>query len=281
MIFAILMLIGAAALASAAGFFSIYGLAHIYAASALSIIIMGTCMEFGKLITASFLYRYWTRINLALKVYLLVATLALMGITSFGVFGYLTAAYQQDSIPVTQISQTLATDQAELQRTIARKAQIDQQIAKLPDSYVNARKKLISTFSDEYKTLQPNIDRLTKEIASSQTAQLSTEAKVGPVMYVAKTLNIQPDSIIFYLTGIIITVFDPLAVALTIGTNLVFADLKKKKAAVVIEPEVAEEVDPPVQEIMVSSPSTDLVVSKKDEVLNKIRQDISDSTKIS
>lgn len=219
MILIILLVISAAALASAAGFFSIYGLTQIFAASAISVIIMGSSMELAKLVTASFLHRYWTRISAILKIYLCIAVLLLMVITSIGVFGYLTAAYQQDNVPLTNITQSLTSDKAELARLIARKNQIDTQIAQLPANYVSARKALTKNFADEYKTLVPRIAELTKNIDKNQNLQVHTEAKIGPIMYVAKVLGQDPNNSIFYLTIIIVIVFDPLAVALTLAAN--------------------------------------------------------------
>lgn len=286
MVFISLLMIAAAALASAAGFFSIYGLSQIFAASAISIIIMGSCLEFAKLITASLLYRMWNKLGVALKTYLMLATAVLMLITSFGVFGYLTAAYQQDNIPVTQISQTLASDKTELQRNVARKIQINQQIAKLPNNYVKSRKELMDSFSAEYNTLQPNIDRLTKSISDLQTQQITTEAKVGPIMYVAKVLDKSPDDLIFWLTILIVSVFDPLAVALTVSTNIVienYMEMKAKRNAKVDVEHIHEDKIPvtPIVPVEVSDETGIVPVSKKDEILNKIRKDISESSNIS
>lgn len=153
-------------------------------------------------------------------------------------------------------------DKDELQRTIDRKNQIDQQIAKLPNNYVKSRKQLIASFASEYNNLQPNIDRLTKEISDLQSKQLVIESKVGPIMYVAKVLNKNPDDAIFYLTIIIVIVFDPLAVALTIATNIAIENKTKSKD----NPSIPEEKKPFFGE-----------KRNKDDVLEKIRTEIAQS----
>ncbi len=251
-------MLAAAALASAAGFFSIYGLSQIYSASAISIIIMGISLEYSKLITASLLYRYWKKLNKLFKLLLTSAVICLMILTSAGVFGYLMASYQSINAPVTQITQQLEQDKIELQRLTARKSQIDLQIAQLPNNYVTARKNLMKSFEPEYSSLTPKIDKLNAEISQLQTTKVDTTTKVGPVMYVAKVLNKNPDDVIFYLTVLLVLVFDPLAVGLTIASNMVLADNKK-----VIKPET-EPVD------------NDTAVNHQEKIEPEIKQSIMD-----
>jgi hypothetical protein len=229
MMFIALLIIAALALSGTAGFFSVYGLAMIYSASAISVTIMGASLEFAKLVAASFLHRYWNKISFALKAYLLLAVGVLMFITSIGIFGYLTAAYQQENIPVAEVAQKITADKAEVERLTTRKAQIDSQVEKIPNNMVNARQKLMKTFDTEYKTLGPNIDRLNKEIGDLQSHQLTVEAKVGPIMYVAKVLNQDPNNSIAYLTILLIFVFDPLAVSFTLAINTALDERKRLK----------------------------------------------------
>src|SRR3569832_1351454 len=110
MLIIVMLLAAAISLAAAAGYFSVSGLSATYAASAISIIIMGTCLEASKLILASFIHKYWLKINIALKAICCTMLMILMFITSYGVFSHLTAAYQQDSVPLTEISQKLDLD---------------------------------------------------------------------------------------------------------------------------------------------------------------------------
>ena len=84
------------ALASCAAFFSVKGIALLFAASFWSVAIMAGTMELAKLISASYLYRYWGDINKILKKYMLGATILLMCITSLGIFGFLSDAFQRN-----------------------------------------------------------------------------------------------------------------------------------------------------------------------------------------
>ena len=81
-------------IAGSAAAFSVYGLAKLFSGAFLSVVIMAGSLELGKLVTASFLYRYWKVINWFQKVYMTIATIVLVFITSAGIFGYLSNAYQ-------------------------------------------------------------------------------------------------------------------------------------------------------------------------------------------
>ena len=91
--FGILTLLTALTIAGVAAWFSIAGLMAIFSAAALPIAVMAGTLEVGKLLTASWLYRYWDSTSLALKSYLSIAVLVLMLITSMGIFGYLSKAH--------------------------------------------------------------------------------------------------------------------------------------------------------------------------------------------
>jgi hypothetical protein len=102
MVFILLLVFSTLAVAGSAAFFSVYGLAQIFSASFIPVVIMGGALEAGKLVAASYLYRYWKETSFILKTYLFIAIFTLMVITSLGIFGFLTAAYQTDSIGLKQ-----------------------------------------------------------------------------------------------------------------------------------------------------------------------------------
>ena len=99
--------IAALLIAGSAGFFSVFGLSKLFAGAALSVIIMAGSLEFGKLVTAAFLYRYWDKINLFQKTYLMTAVITLVLITSAGIFGYLSNAYQGATVTFEKQSNSL------------------------------------------------------------------------------------------------------------------------------------------------------------------------------
>ena len=106
MFFAFLVLITALAISATAAYYSIVGLMAIFSGATLSVAVMGSVLEVGKLVTASWLYQYWKRVPFLLKTYLTIAVFVLMLITSMGIFGYLSKAYlEQSAMSEEQIAQ--------------------------------------------------------------------------------------------------------------------------------------------------------------------------------
>lgn len=267
MFFIILLSFTTFCIAASAAFFSVFGMMQTYSAIAIPILIMGASLELGKLMTASVLYRMWDKLK-SLKYYLMIALFGLMLMTSLGIFGYLTSGYQKDSIPMEQITQKLQTDKQEIDRLIARKAQIDQQIAKLPANFVTGRQKLIASFSAELNSIGPRINVLEKEIADYQTKKIDTEGHIGPIIYVAKLFNRSPDEAVFWFTLLIMIVFDPLAIALTLATNIAIKhrqeNLEHKETPNSVE--IKTETYNPSQDNLETSSESEKTLTKNDVV---------------
>src|SRR5210317_1059118 len=119
MLFGLITFLTAITISGVAIYYSVSGLVAIFAAAAIPIIIMGTALEVGKLVTAVWLHRYWKQANWWLKTYLSIATLVLMFITSMGIFGFLSKAH---------IEQTSAG-----QESVAQVERIEAQIVRNKD----------------------------------------------------------------------------------------------------------------------------------------------------
>lgn len=132
MIFLILLILTTAAIAGSAAFFSVYGLAYTFSGTFWSVVVMGGSLEAGKLMAASYLYRFWNNTHLLLRWYLMAGVIALMLLTSAGIFGYLSSGYQADVLPLKEMNEQVRLLEDERQRAIDRKAQIDQQLMKGP-----------------------------------------------------------------------------------------------------------------------------------------------------
>lgn len=229
MLFIIIMVLTTFAIAASAAFFSVYGLAHLFTGALIPVIIMGSSLEAGKLVAASFLYRYTHKIGLALKLYLASAILVLMLITSMGIFGFLTAAYQQDTLPLAEMQQKISSYETEQQQLITRKDQIDKQIADVGPNYVRAKQRLVKEFGEERKIIETRLSQLTPELQQLKTQHVNVKAKVGPIMFIAEVMGKDPNTAVFWFVIILISVFDPLAVALTIATNIAIKTRKEEK----------------------------------------------------
>lgn len=226
--FAFLLGLSALMTASAAAFFSVYGLAQLYAGAKIPVIIMGIALEAGKLMGASFLYRRWKTLGLFFKTIFISMIAILMLITSLGIFGYLSSAYQTDNIVLKDNEQKIQLIESELSRLNVRKLQIDKQIAEMPATYVSAKQKLMQSFNDEYKSILNDTSRLNTEIMQLKSTSLQNEAKIGPIIFVAKAFGKDPDIAVVIFTLLLIFVFDPLALVLTIATNIIMNPEKIK-----------------------------------------------------
>lgn len=229
MFFIVILILTTLALAGSAAYFSVYGLAQVFTGAFWSVVLMGSALEAGKLVASSFLYRFWHKTSLFLRAYLFVAIIVLMGITSMGISGYLTAAYQTDTVGLRDEASQLSTAKEELDRLVARKADMDKQIADVPPAYVSAKQRLIKTFAPEYERINPRIIELQTQVTSLTTNQLTKEAKVGPIIFISRVLGKETDDAIFWLVILLVVVFDPLAVALTIATNIAIQDRLERK----------------------------------------------------
>ena len=257
------LLLGLSALFVAlnAAFFSVSGLSKLFAGAAFSVIIMASSLELAKLITAGYLYNYWDKINKSFRIYLSGAVLILILITSLGIYGFLTSAFQdtfnQFSIKEKQLSFLQQKEKFwgddviryddELKRistNISTLSNAKSQSIQVRDtSVVGGIRTTIST--SELRISQKRIEveeqnrkgvQSKREVAadSLQTIQLKildvessegVSSELGPLEYLSGLLDRPMDVIINWFILIIIFVFDPLAVALVIAfSNAVKVD---------------------------------------------------------
>ena len=228
MIFAIILLLTALAISSIAGYFSIMGLAHIFSANPLPIIVMGCVLEIGKLVTASFVYRQWDKINFVLKTYFVASVVILSIITSLGIFGYLSKSYTSDSASIYDNETRLSTTQNLIEIERKRLDNLLQQQAKrdLPNKRIEL----------DIRESQNRISELIKEVGIVQKDKNKQNSEIGPIRYVSELVYQKNDmeTIDRAVRLIIISlmfVFDPLAILLVVAANMLLkAERRKPKA---------------------------------------------------
>lgn len=225
------------AIAGSAAAFSVYGLANIFAGAFWSVVIMGASLEAGKLIAASFLYRYWDTLNFLMKTYLFSAIIVLMVITSMGIFGFLSAGYQQDTLPLKEMQAKVKLfddRKAELeelkQERIKQRSRLDAQVDAIPGNHSTNRRKMRESQKEERTQIDIDLKRYALEIQQATEDQHKLKTKVihqevhtGPIVYIAKSLGTEVDDATKWVVFALIIVFDPLAVVLTIGVNIALA----------------------------------------------------------
>ena len=255
-------LVGLSALlvAGSAAFFSVFGLSKLFAGATLSVIIMAGSLEFAKLIAASFLYRYWTQVNNFLKYYLMIGTIVLVLITSAGIFGYLSNAYQGATVAFEKQTTALLAYEDRLEQLeedkVFLKEELDAQIASLPENYITAKRKLREDFNPQIQKVNNEILDIKGKVADLKVELIETGVDVGPAIYLARTFDTDVDTVVKFFIFILIFVFDPMALAMVLAWNTaigrksyevykeeddrvekIYNEYKSKK-----EPEVVEQV---------------------------------------
>jgi hypothetical protein len=253
MFLTLLTFLSAISISVIAAGYSIIGLATLFAGSAVAIIAMGSALEVGKLVAASWLYHNWrSNIPRLLKAYLFTAIIVLIFITSMGIFGFLSKAHLDQVKPQSsnnikielldkQINQqNLIIDRAEKQITLLDKA-LEVYIDK---EYVSRGLKERKKQEEERKELNTainnasdEISKLTLQKSEIELTQDKIEAEVGPIKYVAELIygeNAKDnfDKAVRIVILILIFVFDPLAVLLLIAANISLNQWRQKRAIV-------------------------------------------------
>ena len=251
------LLLGLSALFVAfnAAFFSVSGLSKLFAGASLSVILMASSLELAKLITAGYLYNYWDKINKVFRIYLSLGVVILVLITSLGIYGFLTSAFQEtfNIFSVTEKQKAFLEQKEQFWGDDV--ARYDEELKRISDNIStlsNARSSSIqvrdtsvvggvrNTISTtELRLAQQRIGveeenrkgvQAKREVASDslQSIQLrildlesmeGVSSELGPLEYLSGLLNKPMDQIINWFILIIIFVFDPLAVALVVAFN--------------------------------------------------------------
>ena len=211
-------------IAGSAAAFSVYGLAKLFSGAFLSVVVMASSLELGKLVAASFLYRYWNFINWFQKVYMTLAVVVLIFITSAGIFGYLSNAYQGATLEFEKQSTELLTIEERIEQLDE-----DKVISELPDNYITAKRKLREEYNPQITQLNQELLEYKTKRADLEIQLVSTGVDVGPAIYLARTFGTDIDTVVKFFIFILIFVFDPLAVMLVIAYNQALLQSKPKK----------------------------------------------------
>ena len=210
-------------IAGSAAAFSVYGLAKLFSGAFLSVVLMAGSLELGKLVTASFLYRYWNMINWFQKVYMTIATIVLVFITSAGIFGYFSNAYQGATLEFEKQSTELIAVEERIEQLeedkVFLKEELSVAISELPDNYITAKRKLREDYNPQILMVNEEILDYKKTRADLEIQLVSTGVDVGPAIYLARTFGTDIDTVVKFFIFILIFVFDPLAVMLVIAYN--------------------------------------------------------------
>ena len=257
--------ISALSVSASAAFYSVSGLSKLFAGASFEVIIMAGSLEVAKLVIASLLYQYWSTINKLLRTYLTVATIILVLITSMGIYGFLSAAYQDTYRQLTVKNNQVSFLEQKTDFYEKDVARYDQELERISNnistlssakaSSIQVRDTTSSTgfrqtiSTTELRLSQKRIDVEEKNRASVQAkreqvadslqkyqlAILDLEnntdvaGELGPLEYLSGLTGTPMDKIINILLLVIIFVFDPLAISLVVAANFAFSQAFPKK----------------------------------------------------
>lgn len=271
-------------LAGVAGFYSVFGLSHLFAGAFWAVVIMAGTIEVAKLVSANLLKKYWNDISWFVKIYLMVGTFGIMVLTSAGIYGFLTNAYQQ-TINKKSISDVGIKNAEFRKEAFAKQVEVElgsieaaeNRIDKLTEIRSGQEVRLDSLYAKSYYTTAKRTEKAIAEAneeiiklnesmseSTNKIKQLNdsiaayeikivelktdeTSAELGPLIYIAELTGRDMSEIINYFVLLIIVVFDPMAIILLISFNtLIEIDNRVDKEEVQIdETEIFETEDVP------------------------------------
>jgi len=262
--FPILVLVAALSLATVAAYYSVFGISKLFSSQAKAVIIMAGILELSKLITASYLEKYWKVINWIRKTYLTLAVLILMFITSLGIYGFLVSAYQETAYKVQEVEKKVMVQETKKKRyqeqlisITTEKESLNKNITELTTGLTNNKIQrkdrngnIINTTSGSTRrALEKQLDNsmsrrdilskkeqiLSDSISSIDLKILDLEtnsdvaAEIGPLKYVAKITGKDIDRVVNWFILLFIFVFDPLAIMLLVSANKALRPEKTKE----------------------------------------------------
>jgi hypothetical protein len=270
----------ALSLAICAAFFSIVGLSKLFAGASIAVIIMASTLESSKLVIASFLHKHWNTVSSVLKFYLVLSMLIIMSITSIGIYGFLSAAYQQtkskydlskttiDSLASKQTyyessikmySSQLEAKNKQLENYLSLQTLQEQRASQLVSMNRTTRSADRSSANSEntIKRLNGEIDELNQKLIAysdsstklkvsitQSSIQSDLGSELGSLTYISKMLNVSMDKVVNVLIILFIIVFDPLAICMVLVFNFLSYEPKEERKDVVIELETISEPTP-------------------------------------
>lgn len=284
-ILAILVALSAFAISAAAAFYSITGLVKLFAGVGFAIYIMATALEVSKLVIASLLYQYWQSLNRVLRAYLVVALVVLMVITSAGIYGLLSSGYQVTANKLDINKATVENIEKKKALFITQKDALEQELALINTNLNDLRKSGSTSITEQVydrktkqyitkavkvpaKFIEKQIDVVSNQKSDkddkltatndsifayeSRILELKTNdevsAEIGPLIYLSTVTGRPMDVVINWFLLLIIFVFDPLAIALVISANFLFARISNSK-----KPELPIQIEPVPIETQVES----------------------------
>jgi len=240
-------LVGFSALiiAGCAAYFSVTGLGVLFSGAAVSVMVMAGTLEFAKLVAATYLKQEWENIKGFNKWYLTSAVALLMLITSAGIFGYLSNAFQSQSLKLQQVDREVLVYTTKIEQNTAQITQLNTQLGNLSSTQntilekgkvnsrllrsVDQKDRQVATINKKIGNLQDENTKNNEKINEIKITNLDLEKEVGGFRFIAEAFGMELKNVVKFFIFLIVIVFDPLAVALIIAFNGLIQTKKQKQ----------------------------------------------------
>jgi hypothetical protein len=246
-------LVGFSALiiAGCAAYFSVTGLGVLFSGAAVSVMVMASALEVAKLVAATYLKQEWETIKGFNKWYLTSAVALLMLITSAGIFGYLSNAFQSQSLKLQQVDREVLVYTTKIDQNTAQITQLNTQLGQLSSTQntildkgkVNSRllrsidqkDRQTAQINKKIEVLQTENAKNNEKINEIKVSNLDLEKEVGGFRFIAEAFGMELKNVVKFFIFLIVIVFDPLAVALIIAFNGLISVKKSKQKEILVE----------------------------------------------
>jgi hypothetical protein len=239
-------LVGFSALiiAGCAAFFSVTGLGVLFSGASTAVMVMAGSLEFAKLVAATYLKQMWDEIKGFNKWYLTIAVGILMMITSAGIFGYLSNAFQAQSLQLQQVDREVLVYSTKIEQNNSQITQLNTQLGQLSSTQstilekgkvnnrllrsIDSKDKQVSQINKKISDLQDENAKNNEKINEIKIANLGLEKEVGGFRFIAEAFGMELKNVVKFFIFLIVIVFDPLAIALIIAFNGLIGKKKEK-----------------------------------------------------
>lgn len=191
----------------------------LFSGAATAVLVMGCALELAKMVSASFLHRNWGQMHFIMKFYMSAAVGILMCITSLGIFGYLSYAFQHTSMELKNTMTRIEYIESEGKRTQVEIDRLQKTIDEIPESRVSRRLDLQKELEPRFQTLQRQSIEVQMKMRTESLKKLAYQMEIGPIIYVAEMFGAKTDKVANWLIILFVVVFDPLAVCLVLATS--------------------------------------------------------------
>lgn len=276
LLFALLSLCIGISLSGIAAYYSVIGLSKIFAGASFQVILMASFMEAGKILVATLLHNYWNELKVKIKVYLALSVMILMVITSAGIYGLLSSAYQESYSGEKILNRNISLIEIKIQNFNEIKKDLSVEKEKISDDISSLRSSLgnnvikytdretgeevITTSSSNRKVYVKELNEASQRRDQINNKLISVNDSIGkweiekielenssdlssellPLKYISKISGWEMDYVVNIFLLLLIIVFDPLAIALIISANILFV-MSNKKTKTIINDKVSIE----------------------------------------